>query len=412
MNYRGIKADFKKNWLFLAILFVASIPMILRGYTTHLFFLLFIIIILRYRIKFTKELILCALFGIFYTLPLIFHKNVPTTSTLIFNLVYPFLFYLIPQYLGNQFKHKLSLLLVTAIMITCMASWSIYMSIYDAIVSGNIVDPSRSLHEALSDSDINISATGQNMRLALAMGGVGMIFVKAYTTLEHRFQIVMIIIGLLALFSGLHLLNRTAIGLVLVACMVPFFVNKFSSRYLNWIFFLSFFLLIVYVLFLQDSSFIGDIVEGIQTRNTNSRYSVESAGGRDVRMLAAIEQIPRYPWGNDVLEFMNSSTYAHNTWLDCGVQSGWIAMFILIVITVYLISSLLILATKNKRVPSFWRCFLIIISCVLLVQLSVEPGIQGNIVVFSMMFYLWSVVNIMNKGNNNGRSRYHNLIQP
>lgn len=393
---RTILSDFKRNWIFLAILFISCIPQFLMGYSHYLLILLYPIILINSQIRFYTGFWFSLLFGFAYTIPLFFHETPPNYAAISFTLLYPSLFYLIPQYLNLKFKNRYSLLIVTVIVITCMASWTIFLNIEDTVLSKSVVNISRNLSSLDNKGGPYITATNHNMLLSLAIAGIGMIFVKANTEQQRKTKFVLIIIGLLSLYSGLHLLNRTAIALAFIACIVPFVTVKFSAERLFWLILILGILALIFFLFVEDSMLYKTLEQGFESRSRTSRYTIESGGGRDIRMLAALQQILETPLGADKLHFNGSAAYAHNTWLDCGVQAGWMALLLLLYITYRFLKASYLVIFKQTQIPSFWRAYLAILTVILMLQLSVEPGIQGGSIVFFMIFYLWSMFDVLN----------------
>lgn len=344
--------------------------------------------------------VISLLFGFVYTIPLFFHDYSPNLASAIFVLLYPTLFYLLPQYLEKRFKNPDSIFVVTTILVFCIAIWSIFMNIKDTVTTGEIVNLTRSLATSMSDFQGVATATTHNMMLALAVGGVGMIFVKPQDKVEGFSKAAIVIFGFLALFCALHLLNRTSLFLAVAACMVPFIVKGFTPKSLLIFLLIIAAIVIIFYVFILDSEYYKIVEAGFETRERKSSYDMSSGGGRDVRMMTAILQIPEYPFGTDFLYFGHRNTYAHNTWLDSGIQSGWIALFLLIYITVKFLITGYKTIFKNKDVPRFWRTYLGILSLMMLMQLFVEPVIQGVAVLFFMMFYLWSLFNVLNRRYN------------
>lgn len=351
--------------------------------------------------------IISLLFGFVYTIPLFFHDNSPNLATAIFVLLYPTLFYLIPQYLEKRFKNSESIFAVTTIVVICIALWSIFMNLKDTATTGEIVNLTRSLASSMSDFQGVATATTHNMMLALAIGGIGMIFVKPKDRAEGMSKVAIVIFGFLALFCALHLLNRTSLFLAVAACLVPFIVKGFTPKSLLIFLLIIAALVVGFYVFILDSEYYKLVEAGFETRERTSGYGMSTGGGRDVRMMTAILQIPEYPFGSDFLYFGHRNTYAHNTWLDSGIQSGWIALFLLIFITFKFISAGYKTIFKNKEVPRFWRTYLAILSLMLLMQLFVEPVIQGVAILFFMMFYLWSLFNVLNRRYTRSKAKHY-----
>lgn len=394
MKNNSITSDFKKNWIFLSILIIGTIPSILHGYSIYLLVLLFPIILNHIRIRNPQPLFLAIIFGLTYTFPLFLHNAPPPISNLLFYVSYPALFYLIPVYISQHFKNPNSLFLVLIIVVTCIASWSITMNVEDTVISGQLVNLTRSLDDNIKDFEGVVSATNHNMMLALAIGGIGMIFVPTKTEVEAKEKKFLIVLSLAALFSALHLLNRTALVLAFVAIMVALFSRGLSIKYLIKFCAIGALVILVCSILFDKFEWITEIISGFAGREESSSHGLATAGGRNVRWVAAILQIPSYPLGADALFLNGKNTYAHNTWLDCGVQSGWIAFLTLILVTALFIRGA-IKVFKRKQIPVFQRTYLLILVLLLILQLMVEPVMEGVYLLFLMMFFLWSVFNVL-----------------
>ena len=388
-KYNSIIRDFRNNWIFLIIFAVGCIPSILHGYSMYLLILLFPIILLKSSVRLTPPLVCSILFGVLYTFPLYLHKVPPTPSNAIFYLTYPALFYMIPTYLIRKFRNPESIFIVLIIAVTCIASWSVSVNIEDTLVSGQLVNFRRALSENLKDIQGVTSATNHNMMLSLAIGGVGMIFITAQNGLERRIKLFLIILSAFAIFSAFHLLNRTAIVLVGVSCIVALLVGGLTPRRMIAVIFTVILLGIVFALFLDNSQWLTDVLNGFESREENSKFGMATGGGRDIRWLAALTQIPNHPLGADALYFMGQSTYAHNTWLDCAIQSGWLPFILLIYVTYDMVKNVFYYI-RNKRISIFKRAYIAIIVSVMIMQLMVEPVIQGVYLLLLMMFFIWS----------------------
>ncbi|WP_295728113.1 hypothetical protein [uncultured Muribaculum sp.] len=394
-RYPTIFSDFKKNWLFLVILGIGTIPSIFMGYSMYILVLLFPIILFNSSIRLNAPIIVSLLFGILYTIPLYAHTNPPTPSNAVFYMTYPVLFYMIPNYLLEKFKNPNSMLIVLIMVVTCIASWSITVNIEDTVVSGELVNMRRALSENLKDIQGVTSATNHNMMLALAIGGIGMLFCQTRSHFDKSVKVYLIILGGFALFSAFHLVNRTAIVLVAAACIVGMLVGGISAKRAIALTMTTLTLIIIFSIAMESSTWVSDVLSGFESRETNSAYGMTTVGNRDVRWLAAVSQIPIRPFGDDALRFMGGTTYAHNTWLDCAIQSGWIPFILLIYITWKMLASV-IKVVSNKCVSLFDRSYLAILTSVMILQLMVEPGIQGVFLLFLMIFFMWSYANGMN----------------
>lgn len=358
----------------------------------YLLILLFPIILWK-GIPSSKPLALSVIFGITYTFPLIFHNPPPTASSLLFYFIYPTLFYLLPIYLSRRFKNQNSLFLVLIMVVTCISSWSIVMNIKDTVLTGQIVNLHRVLDETIKDDGGALGATNHNMMLALAIGGIGMIVIPTKTKLMFKEKVFLFILSLAALFAAFHLLNRTAVVLAVASIFVALISKGISIKSIIKYGIIVVTLILILSMIFEKLEWITEIIAGFESREGPSTHGMETAGGRSIRWMAAIQQIPFHPFGADALFLNGKPTFAHNTWLDCGIQSGWIAFCIFLLITYsFLMTTLKVF--KLKRIPIFQRSYFIILAVILILQLMVEPVIQGVYLLFLMMFFLWSMFDV------------------
>lgn len=391
-----IIADFKHNWLFLSILAIGTIPSILHGYSIYLLVLLFPIILFKSSVKLTGPLVCSFIYGLLYTIPLYLHQDPPTPSNAIFYMIYPALFYMIPSYLMKKFRNPDSLFMVLIMVVTCIASWSISVNIEDTMVSGELVNMKRALAENLKDIQGVTSATNHNMMLSMAIGGIGLIFITAQSSLEKTLKIYLIALGALAIFSAFHLLNRTAIVLAIAACFVALFTGGITIKRVISLVITLVLLGVIFYFVMGESRWMTDVLSGFESRETHSsNYGIATGGGRGIRWMAALEQIPNRPIGDNALYLGGHPTYAHNTWLDCAIQSGWLPLLMLLYITGSMIVNV-IHVLRNKRISLFKRAYIAIVMVVMLLQLMVEPGIQGVYLLVLMMFFVWSYAHSLN----------------
>jgi hypothetical protein len=386
-----IARDLRKNALFLAILAVGSIPQILGGYSNYLLVLLIPAILYRTSTKISMPMILCLAFGLFYTVPLYLHKDPPTYSTVVFFLLYPWLFYMIPTCLVKKFRNPNTIYVVLTVEVICLALWSICVNVQDAVTTGQFVNVKRVIDDLAADSQ---SATNHNMMLAMCIGGVGMLFAQPSRAYQKHMRYLQIIAGLFALFAAFHLLNRTALVLAVVALFIGLFIDGFSLRRMLFLIGVLVVVVCAFVLFLDNSEFLKDVILGFESRESSTQYGMATAGARDVRWLLALKTIPFYPLGTDAIILNGAATYAHNTWLDCGVQSGWIALALLITITVNFLTSFFKFL-RLRTVDKFHKTYCAILVAMILLQMAVEPVIQsGAYQLFLMLFFMWSIFNI------------------
>lgn len=104
-----------------------------------------------------------------------------------------------------------------------------------------------------------------------------------------------------------------------------------------------------------------------------------------------IENTVYYPFGN--MPYF----YSHNTWLDFLRESGWITFICFGAITLIALKNLLSVY-KNDRISKVDRIAVVGIMSALLIQMFVEPIMDGAPILFCLFFYLIGVNNgLVNK---------------
>ncbi len=91
-----------------------------------------------------------------------------------------------------------------------------------------------------------------------------------------------------------------------------------------------------------------------------------------------------YPFGN--MPYF----YSHNTWLDFLRESGWITFFCFCMVTVGCVKNIRLLY-KNKRIDMVNRIALVGMMGALLLDMFVEPMMDGSTILFCLFFYFLGV---------------------
>lgn len=386
MRFEYIKT-FRKNWLFLTILIIGMIPSIFSGYSQYILILLLPIALINKRFNLDVNYLLLLLYGLAYTIPQLVQPDEFPLSNQLFYTFYPLILYISGQYVANRLRDYHQGIFILMLVTFALASWSIISNVSDAISTGQLVNFAR----RFEDADLIKSATNHNMMLSLAIGGIAAIFITTSDKIEKNCKLWMFAIGALALFSGLHLLNRTSIVIAAICCIVAILFNGVSAKKIIGLIFTIALLYILIQILTSNNSFIADIIEGFDRRERTSTNDAAHAGGRTEAWLGAIEFISSHPLGGDQSMHPKFS-FAHNSWLDMGVRSGWIAFLLFLTITVRFLSDFF-KYIRQKRYDHFSRgCILIWVTAMLL-QFFVEPIQEGIFQSFIFFFLIWGFIN-------------------
>ena len=388
-----IRQDFKANRFIWLILIVGMIPMWMGGYCMYVLIVLLPIILFYYRrIDGTSLLIL--IFSILYTYFQKSNGHAYTPSSLIFDLLFPFIVYQAGAYLVERQRSPKSSLLLLCLMALALAIPAIMDSVNDAISTGQLINVSRAIKK--NTEDVARSATCYGMMLAIMAGCIGIVLLKPNNKLDARLKVIIAIASVLAIFATIHLVNRTGLVLAAISIVCVVFLPPYSYKK-NLYTFVS--LIVVagtFIYFLGDSAFLSDALNQYDARDSGVG-SVSSYGGRSERWEAAFNQIFENPWGNDKGAYLNGlPTFAHNMWLDTGAFAGIVPMLLLIWIAVIYIQSI-IKMYRFEYLNQFERNVLVLIGVAMFLQLNTEPVMQGLFQFFLYFIFYTSVVSNMNR---------------
>lgn len=388
-----IRQDFKANRFIWLILIVGMIPMWMGGYCMYVLIVLLPIILFYYRrIDGTSLLIL--IFSILYTYFQKSNGHAYTPSSLIFDLLFPFIVYQAGAYLVERQRSPKSSLLLLCLMALALAIPAITDSVNDAISTGQLINVSRAIKE--NTEDVARAATGYGMMLAIMAGCIGIVLLKPNNKLDARLKVIIAIASVLAIFATIHLVNRTGLVLAAISIVCVVFLPPYSFKKNVYTVVSLIVIAGVVFYFLGDSAFFSDALDQYDARDTGGG-SVDSAGGRTERWEAAISQLTAQPWGSDKGLCLNGQyTYAHNMWLDTGVYAGITPMLLLIWITVIYIRSI-IKMYRVEYLNQFEKNTLILIGVALFLQLNTEPVLQGLFQFFLYFIFYLSILNNLNR---------------
>lgn len=231
------------------------------------------------------------------------------------------------------------------------------------------------------------SATLQATMLTMIIGSS---FYSIFLIKNKIYKSIMIICISLSLAYNLVLGTRTLIVILIVSFIsswITFMVLNRKKSHLLINNTKIIFTVLGIVLLIYNSNFIG-IKEKIEDtkllRRINKPYSTEQSDMYRVQnILCAINNIFKYPIGGNN-EKIGNLKYVHNMWLDVANQTGFIPFTLLVIFTVISLWNIIKLVRSNKYTVKL-KVFLVGIYISVLLNLSVEPILQGE-PLFYIMF--------------------------
>lgn len=388
-----IRQDFKSNWFVCLILIIGMVPLWAKGYCMYLLILLLPVVLLYYR-KIDGTSLLILIFSILYTYFQKSNGHAYTPSSLIFDLLFPFIIYQTGAYLVERQKSPKSAMLLLCLMSLALAIPAIVENVNDAIKTGQLINVSRTIEA--NSGDAARAATGYGMMLAILDGCLGIVLLKPGNKLDARLKGLIAIVSILAIFSTIHLLNRTglvlaAVSIVCVVLLPPYSYKKSVYTFVSMIIVAG---AAIYIF--EGSAFFSDALNQYEARDTGVG-SVGTYGGRSQIWGAAIDQLFTEPWGNAKGVNVNGRyRFAHNMWLDTGAYAGIIPMCLLLGIGIIYISAVIKMYRFNY-LNQFERNTLVLIGVALFLQLNTEPVMQGLFQFFLYFMFYISILNNLNR---------------
>lgn len=120
--------------------------------------------------------------------------------------------------------------------------------------------------------------------------------------------------------------------------------------------------------------------------------------------MAGIEHVFKHPLGVEPFVVSGQGNFAHNLWIDTGIRGGILSMLCLIVIAIKIIR-LSVQIVRCKLFTVFERKVFTMLSVGFMMQLMVEPILQGSPQYFALFIFYWSVLTALMRH----RRRYGNI---
>lgn len=401
MHKSEIRQDFRSTWFICLILIVGMLPLWMGGYCMYVMIALLPICLLYYR-KIDGTCLLVIIFSVLYTFFKYINGHIYTPSSLIFDLIFPFIMYQAGAYLVKRQHSPKSAMLLLCLMAIALALPAIINSATDAIKTGELINTMRTI---MNDSgNLTLGATGYGMMLAIMDGCLGIALLKPSNRFDFRLKILIAIISVLALFATIHLLNRTGIVIAAISILCVVFLPPYSFKKNIYIAASLIIILGIAIYFLGNSTFYLDAINLYEARDSGTG-SVSTYGGRTKLWGAAINQLFTEPWGLAKGVYINGRySYAHNLWLDTGARAGIFPLIVLIGIGIIYIWSI-VKMYRLKYFNQFEKNTLILIAVALFLQMNTEPVMQG---VFQFFLYFIFYISVVNNLNRKYRTQIYN----
>ena len=238
------------------------------------------------------------------------------------------------------------------------------------------------------------SATLQATMLTMIMGSS----LYSLVALKNKlYKLIITIFIILSLSYNLILGTRTLI----IVSVVSFIVSCITFIILNRrnIFLvlkngktLLIVIIVIFLVFISNFMGIREKIENTKLlRRINKPYSTEEADENRVQTLfLAFNSILEHPMGGNN-ERIGELKYAHNMWLDVGKQAGIIPFVLLSLFTIISLWNV-IKIFKNEKFSNEFKVFLAGIYSAVLLNMAVEPIMQGEPLFFIMFCMIIGMV--------------------
>lgn len=238
------------------------------------------------------------------------------------------------------------------------------------------------------------SATLQATMLTILVGSS---FYSLFALKNKLHKLIITIFIILSLSYNLILGTRTLIIVFAVSsilsCITFIILNRRNrALVLKNVKTLLIVIIVIFLVFISDFMGIREKIEDTKLlRRINKTYSTEEADENRVQTLfLAFDSILEHPMGGNN-ERIGELKYAHNMWLDVGKQAGIIPFLLLILFTIISLWNV-IKIFKNNRFSTEFKVFLVGIYSAVLLNMTVEPILQGEPLFFIMFCMIIGMV--------------------
>lgn len=329
------------------------------------------------------------LFSVFYTCMIVLGGLVESKFLLLSYLISPVAFYRWGRYLLYEYKEDKQRYRLMFFIVSAYLLYVVIMTVVNVSMVG-IVNHNRVL-AGIQCGDETLAATLYGLMMSLGLGCVGACFTKKTGTYIKIGYACLVVASLLTV---IHLLNRG--GLVILAvCFILAVLYNYRKDNVKLVAIAL--IVLIGAVFLMNSEFInGEILEAYMKRNDTRGYGLSSAGGRTELWKMSIGNLLTNPFGWYQYE------YAHNLWLDMARIGGWVSLMPFLVVTVLSIKNIFFLLFKTN---GGFAALILTLNISLLLAASIEPVIEGSILFFSLLLFIWGMTESMQRQERRSRLR-------
>lgn len=365
--------DFLRNKLVVAILIIGMIPVYMKGYLMYIFILLLPLVFVT---RFNAMSWIILLFSAIYTTTSLFFIEVPM-SMAVFYYTFPIIIYQTGLYLSKRFRSPDSMVALLIFIAIAFGFPAVASNITDYINTGNLVNFSRTVE---ANGDTKMSATIYGILLSVLCGSFGVLFVPSKGSREFVLKQILSVFSFFALFSTIHLANRTGIALAGISIICAIFTPTYTFKRLFFIVATAMILLVVYNNYVAGSFEIVEVMDHYKSRGKDS--SISSFGLRDKMWAQGVDIILENPLGSSMRPILfGRKSYAHNIVLDAGLVGGVVsALLMLLIYLVFLFQSFRVFRKKN--ITPFNRFIIMSFTIMIFIQSMIEPVLEGRLSFF------------------------------
>ncbi len=278
-----------------------------------------------------------------------------TMHNIVWTTVPAFLAFCIGRKMVYQLNSQKNILLWLLLMSFFLALPHMVVTIID-ILSTGLVNPERTLSSIGDGSDAQRAVTQRTVELSLAIAGVAFLFCKNWKDIPYAKMF--IAMSLIAELCSLHYVSRTGVVLFIIAIIIGIGCNRMSFK---TVLLIGLLLLAAYLI--QDT----ELFNVFKNRESVSGADFASAGGRTERWTLGFMMLMNNPGGYST----GGGWYAHNFWLDFGLDGGlWSFVALVLFSLCILITSIKLFTGKLDKTLRF---ALLLFSLIFIATLFSEP---------------------------------------
>lgn len=376
---------------------LAAVLMNLFGYAIYFCYLLvpvFFVIFYNNRQLIDQNLIFIFLFSIFYTIILFINKfDVQSKTITVGYLIFPSLFYFIGKYLVSKYNSILTIYFVILGICLFFSVLPFLANVRSVIENGFMQD--RNIRMFWMDEGQVRAATGVGSYFAINLALLPLIFVPKRTATEKKLAIFLIVLFGIAFFSILNMSNRTGLGITIFSLLALILVPNRNQTKI--IFSVILFIFIIIILYISDAWGIRLWFENSVFFARLNNTDINEQGSRFLIWKYAFITLSNnlYGYTYDFRSIIGAG-YAHNLWLDVGLKTGIIPLFLLLIFTLSAGINIIKIVFNNK-----YDIFLRVLICGLgigfYLTFFVEPIIEGMLIMFFVFCLCFGMLTALRK---------------